>query len=86
MGERAVSVKLKKEWTRTKTDLSLRQFARKLIKEGQVWVEAWFENKKGVCEEPRSNTNLARANLERQATKMARKKTKTTAKAKTETA
>jgi len=81
MGDRAVSVKLKKEWTRTKTDLSLREFARKLLKEGQAWVEAWFENKKGICNAARKPENVTRANLERNATKMARKKTKTAAKA-----
>ena len=84
MGDRAVSVKLKKEWTRSKSDLSLREFARKLVKEGQTWVEAWFENKKGVCEQARKPENVTRANLERLATKQARKKTKTGAK-KTET-
>jgi hypothetical protein len=74
MGDNAVSVRLKKEWKKSGSELSLRKFARKLISSGENWVQSWFDNKDGVCNQSRADKTLARIKLEREATKVARRK------------
>ena len=76
MAENAVSVRLKKMWKKSGKKVSLREFAKQLVSANDPVGQAWFDNKAGACNQSRSDANVARANLERQATKLNRKKTK----------
>lgn len=74
MGDFKVGVKLKKMWKSAKSKKSLREFVRELAASGNDLASQWFENKDGALNEVRKDTNLARAKLERDATKSARRK------------
>lgn len=76
MADKSMSKKVKKAWTASKSNLSLKEFARKLVADGETWVENWFLNKKGACKASRKPENVTRANMERSATKAARTKKK----------
>lgn len=54
--------------------VSLKRFARELLKAGDPVAKAWFANKLGAKNEKRSEKNQARVNLEKQATKAAKRK------------
>jgi hypothetical protein len=81
MGENAVSVKVKKAWKKSGKTVPLRLFAKKLVADGDPLGQAWFDNKDGACNQERTVANVNRGNLERQATKLNRKKTKAGGKA-----
>lgn len=76
MGDNAVAKQLKKAWKKDGEGLSLRQFAKKLLSSGEGWVQKWYDNKDGACNMERAEKNVMRANQERQASKLARKKSK----------
>lgn len=57
--------------------LSLKAFARQLLKDGDPLAKDWFDCKKGVLNQERSSTNKIRVTAEKLATKTARKKSKT---------
>lgn len=69
-----VSAKLKKRWKKEGKNLSLRHFARKLLKDGDKMASDWFDFKAGALNESRSEKNVTRINLESQATKAAKRK------------
>ncbi len=53
---------------------SLKRFAREQLKAGNAVAKEWFANKKGAKNEKRTDKNQARINLEKQASKAARRK------------
>lgn len=53
---------------------SLKQFARQLLKAGDAVAKEWFANKRGAKNEKRSDKNQTRINLEKIASKAARRK------------
>lgn len=74
MGDKSVSVTLKKRWKTSGSRVGLREFAKSLADEGDVMAKNWFANKKGACDQGRSPANITRATLESSATKMSRSK------------
>jgi len=65
----------KQAWIKKKGTPSLLEFARKLAASGNQDAKDWFANKKGACNQKRSDKNIARITLEKQASKNARRKT-----------
>ena len=77
IGTASTSSKLKKLWVeakKTASHLSLKAFARKLMASGDSLAGDWFAHKKGALNDTRSEKNLVRVQLERAATKSARRK------------
>jgi len=66
----------KKVWVKTTGAPSLKQFARRLAKEGDVVAKEWLQNKLGAKDAKRSDTNIAAAKAAASATKSAKKSTK----------
>lgn len=66
---------IKKRWHSEQTGkrLSLRAFARKLVAEGDQVAKDWFAHKAGSLNQARSEKNVARIQLEKSATKLAKK-------------
>lgn len=54
--------------------VSLKKFARELLKAGDPVAKAWFANKRGAQNSKRTEKNASRITLERQASKAARRK------------
>lgn len=54
--------------------VSLKKFARELLKAGDPVAKAWFANKQGAQNAKRSEKNTGRISLEKQASKAARRK------------
>lgn len=65
----------KTTWKRLPKTPSLKRFARELAASGDATAKAWLDNKLGSNSEKRSDKNIARVALERQATKASRKGT-----------
>ena len=65
----------KKTWKRLPKTPSLKRFARELAATGDATAKAWLASKLGKNNEKRSDKNIARVALERQASKAARKGT-----------
>lgn len=76
VGQPSAGKEIKSRWQREGKGKSLRQFARGLIAAGDKTAQDWFDQKKGALNEKRTDKNQARINLEKQASKSARKKTK----------
>lgn len=72
----AVSRSLKSLHAKEGNGLSLKEFARRLIREGNELAKDWFANKSGVANDVRSDKNKARAFAERSATKLAKRSKK----------
>jgi len=53
---------------------SLKQFARRLLKEGDTVAKEWFANKRGAKNQVRSDKSIQRIAAERTATKAAKRK------------
>lgn len=64
----------KRRWVRKAGSPSLKQYARTLLKAGDALAKEWFANKRGAKNEKRSDKNQGRINLEKQASKAARRK------------
>jgi len=62
-------------WKAANSHLSLKAFARQLVKDGNTIAQDWFANKRGVKNAARSDKNLQRIAAERQATKASKRKT-----------
>lgn len=76
VGTATPSSTLKKLWHLSQGKgprLSLKRFARQLVKDGLQAAKDWFEIKTGVLNATRSDKNQARVSAERSATKLARK-------------
>lgn len=54
--------------------VSLKKFARELLKAGDPVAKAWFANKTGAQNQKRTEKNQSRISLEKQASKAARRK------------
>jgi hypothetical protein len=54
--------------------VSLKKFARELLKAGDPVAKAWFANKRGAQNAKRTEKNASRITLEKQASKAARRK------------
>ena len=54
--------------------VSLKKFARELLKAGNPVAKAWFANKRGAQNAKRTEKNASRITLEKQASKAARRK------------
>ena len=54
--------------------VSLKKFARELLKAGDPVAKAWFANKGGAQNQKRTEKNVSRISLEKQASKAARRK------------
>lgn len=65
---------LKTRWHKEGRGLSLKQFARKLAAAGDKVAETWFEMKKGLHNQERSEKNINIAKASALATKNARRK------------
>jgi len=65
---------VKRIWVPNHGTPSLKRFARELAKSGNQVAKDWFANKKGAKNQKRSEKNVARINLEKQASKAARRK------------
>lgn len=55
---------------------SLKEFARRLAKGGDVAAETWFDNKHGICNQERTEKNKSRIAAEGNASRNARRKSK----------
>jgi Ulp1 family protease len=76
MGNRSMSKLIKSRWSSEGGDLSLKSFARKLAADGEQLAKDWLDHKKGSLNQGMSDTNRARIQLEKQATKLSRSKKK----------
>lgn len=54
--------------------VSLKKFARELLKSGNAVAKEWFANKVGAKNQKRTEKNVSRISLEKQASKAARRK------------
>jgi hypothetical protein len=76
VGEPTTSLTLKKMWADSKSRLSLKAFARQLVKEGNQLAVDWFAHKAGSLNVSRNDKNVARVMAERVATRAAHRKKK----------
>ena len=74
VGTATAGLTIKQQWHTAKTRLSLKAFARGLVKQGDQTAVDWFEHKGGSLNEKRNDKNNARVILERMASKAARRK------------
>lgn len=65
---------LKARWHKEGNGLSLKQFARKLVAEGDQVAQTWFEHKQGLLNKGRTESKKTMIALQKQATKNARRK------------
>lgn len=65
---------LKARWHKEGNGLSLKQFARKLVAEGDGVAQTWFDCKKGLFNKSRTDSKKATISAQKQATKNARRK------------
>lgn len=80
MADNKVSVVLKRLWSKSESKLSLKQWARKLVKDGDQMAKDWFSHKKGSLEKVAQKLRLEKKggliSLQKTATKAARRKSK----------
>lgn len=79
MADRAnVSRKMKMRWKKSLSKVSLKQFAHKLLKEGDVLAKEWFAHKSHTwnneAKKLRIQNKGARISMEKNATKLSRRK------------
>jgi len=76
VGKGTPSTKIKALWKREgKSNEALKRFARRMIKEKKnTDAQMWFDCKAGKFDMERSEKNIARIQLERQASKSTKKK------------
>lgn len=65
---------LKARWHKEGKGLSLKQYARKLVAAGDQVAQDWFEHKKGVLNQGRSDAAKKRIAEQKAASKTARRK------------
>ena len=75
LGESSAGDRVKRLWRADHTRMSLKMFARKLAASGDQDAKDWFECKREVLNEARSDKNVAAAQLASAASKNARRKT-----------
>ena len=65
---------LKARWHQEGQGMSLKQFARKLVAEGDKVAQTWFDHKKGLYNKGRTDAKKGLIALQKQASKNARRK------------
>lgn len=76
VGVASASLTLKTRYASEGRGISLKQFARKLAKEGDAVAKEWFANKSGAKNQKRTDSNINTAKAAGAATKMERRKAK----------
>tara|TARA_B110000503_G_C6853795_1_gene291977 strand:- start:118 stop:411 length:294 start_codon:yes stop_codon:yes gene_type:complete len=74
VGNGSAGSRLKGLYNKTAKAIEFKRFVRDLAKAGNVDAKQWFANKKGALDKKRSDAAIARIQLERAATKQARRK------------
>ncbi|NBW58606.1 hypothetical protein EBR43_12695 [bacterium] len=74
VGKSTVGLQLKNRWRKEGRGFSLKQFARKLIAEGDSLAQEWLDLKKGLADQERSAANKQRVAAEKQASKSSKRK------------
>lgn len=74
VGKSTVGLQLKNRWRKEGRGFSLKQFARKLVSEGDSLAQDWFDRKKGLNDQARSASNQQRIAAEKQASKSSSRK------------
>lgn len=74
VGTGTVGHTLKTRWHKEGRGFSLKQFARKLLAEGDQLAQDWFDRKRGLSNQDRSDKNKQRIAAEKQASKTAGRK------------
>jgi hypothetical protein len=74
VGTATAGQQLKARWHKEGRGLSLKQFARKLAASGDKVAETWFEMKRGLHNQERTEKNINIAKASSLATKNARRK------------
>lgn len=72
----SVSRTIKSLHAKNGNGLSLKEFARRLVRDDNELAHSWFDNKAGACDASRSEGNKTRVAAERTATKSAKRKSK----------
>lgn len=72
LGVASAGLTMRQLWHAANSGLSLKKFARQLVKEGNQTAKEWFANKRGAKNAKRSDKAIARIAAERSATKMAK--------------
>jgi len=75
VGVASAGLTMRQRWGSSNSGLSLKRFARQLVKDGDAVAKEWFANKKGAKNEKRSDKNTQRVIAERTATKASKRKT-----------
>lgn len=76
LGTATAGLTIRQRWHAEAGGGSLKQFARKLLKEGDAVAQEWFANKRGAKNQKRSDTNIKAAKETSMASKAARTKKK----------
>lgn len=74
VGKSTTGTQLKNRWRKEGRAFSLKQFARKLVSEGDSLAQDWFDWKKGINDQARSAANQQRIAAEKQASKSGSRK------------
>lgn len=74
VGKSTTGLQLKNRWRKEGRGFSLKQFARKLLAEGDLLAKDWFDRKKGLNDQVRSAANQQRILSEKQASKSSSRK------------
>jgi hypothetical protein len=74
VGTATAGQQLKARWHKEGRGLSLKQFARKLVAAGDTVASTWFEMKRGLHNQERTEKNINIARASAQATKNSRGK------------
>jgi hypothetical protein len=75
VGLASAGLTMRQRWASANTGLSLKRFARQLVKDGDAVAKEWFANKRGAKDEKRTDKNMQRVIAERTATKASKRKT-----------
>lgn len=76
VGTPTAGLTIRQRWHAEAHGGSLKQFARKLLKEGDATAKEWFANKRGAKNQKRTDANIKAATEARQATRAAKQKKK----------
>ena len=74
VGVASTSLQLKQRWALEGKGMSLKAFARKLLKAGDELVSDWFAHKEGVLNQDRTAANRQKADEANRASKAAKRK------------
>lgn len=75
LGVASAGLTMRQRWHSAKPGISLKRFARQLLKDGDAVAKEWFANKRGAKNAKRDDKSLQRIMSERTATKASKRKT-----------